>query len=138
MNQAVFGTFEDDPEVGFALIFGSQVTGRVGPLSDHDFAVYLRLDDPQARFRKGLRLAGLLASALGIPAVDVVVLNDAPPELAHAVLTSGRLLFRRDRDEFINYQVHVTSAYLDREPMRRTYHSFLTARLREGTFGARQ
>jgi predicted nucleotidyltransferase len=137
VDPGVLRTFQEDPDVSFALVFGSQVTGRVGPLSDHDFAVYLRIEDPQARFRRGLRLAGLLGSILKTAAVDVVVLNDATPELAHQVLTTGRVLLRRDREEFINYQVQVSAAYLDREPMRRIYHAALMTRLREGKFGVR-
>jgi len=68
-------------EVLFALAFGSRVDGTPRPDSDWDIAVFLSpaLGDKE-RWEVRLRLQADLAE---LGAVDLVVLNDVPPLLAH-------------------------------------------------------
>lgn len=82
---------EAEADVVFAYLFGSQSTGKAGPRSDIDVAVYLR-DDGVDAFETRLRLAGVLARAIGTDALDVVVLNTAPLSLAGRILTTRRVL----------------------------------------------
>jgi len=90
------------PEVLFALVFGSRARGAARPDSDLDVAVFL---DPamgaDERFRLRLKLAAALED-LAPP--DVVVLNDAPPLLAHRAL-QGRRLFVRDPSAWVHFFV---------------------------------
>lgn len=79
-----------ESEVVFAYLFGSQSTGKTGPRSDVDIAVYLR--DGVDAFETGLRLTGVLEKALGTDAIDLVVLNFAPLSLSGRILTTRRVL----------------------------------------------
>lgn len=73
------------PGVAAAYAFGSHAEGRAHRESDVDVGVLLRRDHfatAQGRFEEGVRLASWLMAELRRPDVDLVVLNDAPPDLA--------------------------------------------------------
>ena len=82
------------PEIQAAYIFGSVAHGRTHPDSDIDIAVLLgrRLPDSRALSYR-LRLGSDLGVALGRSDVQLVILNQAPPLLAHRVLSQGTLVF---------------------------------------------
>jgi len=87
------------PGVVAAWLFGSAAAGRMHAESDVDVGVLLdRAVHPTEddRFDARVALATELADALGDRAVDVVVLDDAPPLLAARIVTEGRLLVCRD------------------------------------------
>lgn len=88
-----------DAGVLSAYLFGSQAERRAHRESDVDVAVLLdwkRYPTRDARFDGRLRLTGMLGSALGRRDVDLVVLNDAPPQLARAIITRGIRVHCRD------------------------------------------
>lgn len=79
---------ERRPEVLAAFVFGSAARGTAGPLSDIDVAILLA-DEAACRHRADdykARLISELMSAAGTSRVDLVLLNEAPPLLAHRVL----------------------------------------------------
>ena len=88
------------PGVLFAYLFGSQSTGRAGPLSDVDIAVYL--DDSVDALETRLALIDLVSRHVGSDRVDVVVLNSAPIALAGRVVESRRVIL--DRDPFARHR----------------------------------
>ena len=96
-----------ETDVVFAYLFGSQSTGKAGPRSDIDVAVYLR--DGVDLFETSLHLGGVLERALGTGAIDLVVLNTASLSLAGRILTTRRVL-------------------VDHQPHRRHLFESLTAR----------
>lgn len=77
----------DMPEIQLVYLFGSQVTGNIGPASDYDFGVLLDSTAvwPQIRAELGHRLA----KALDTGRIDLVLLNRAPIELAFAVIAQA-------------------------------------------------
>jgi len=82
-------------------VFGSHAEGRAHRESDIDVAVLLDREwypDEASRFDARLRLIGAVGSALHSNQVDLVVLNDAPPGLARAVITRGRRVFCADAE----------------------------------------
>lgn len=84
--------------VASAYLFGSVAAGRAHRESDVDVGVLLdrRLYPGRAdRFEARLRLIGLLQSATGRD-IDLVVLNDAPPQLARHIMTAGSRLLVAD------------------------------------------
>ncbi|MBA3887275.1 MAG: nucleotidyltransferase domain-containing protein [Acidobacteria bacterium] len=86
--QALTGT----PGVISVYLFGSTAAGR--PHRDSDVDVALLLDwglypDRRARFEARLRAHARLGPALGRDDLDIVVLNDAPPLFARAIVTTG-------------------------------------------------
>ena len=83
-----------------AYLFGSVASGRAHRESDVDVDVLLdRRKSPTAaeRFDVRLTLIGPLQSAVGRE-VDLVVLNDAPPQLARHIMTMGRRLVVKDAE----------------------------------------
>jgi predicted nucleotidyltransferase len=84
-----------------AYLFGSHAAGHAHAESDVDVAVLFdRTTAPDAgdRARRALALAGDLIAATHVNRVDVLVLNDAPPELAARVLCEGIRLVCRDQE----------------------------------------
>ena len=85
------------PEILEAYLFGSHARGEGQAHSDIDIAVFI--DEEQVEpgpFGYRSELTSALMSGLGTNAVDVVVLNRAPPLLYHRVLRDGSRLFSRD------------------------------------------
>ena len=105
------------PDIQAAYIFGSVAQGRARPDSDIDIAVLLGRRLPDARrLRHRLTLAGELGAALGRDDVQVVILNDAPPLLAHRVLSLGVLVFERSKVARVRVHVRTASRYADIVP----------------------
>lgn len=97
-DTALAPPFDGDAGVVSAYLFGSHAAGCSHRDSDVDVAVLLdrsHYSTPAARFEARLRLAGDLSVALGRSDVDLVILNDAPPTLARAIVISGRRVFCR-------------------------------------------
>ena len=81
-----------------AYLFGSEAQGRAHRESDVDVAVLLsRTVYPLAadRFEVRLRLTGQLQAAVRRE-VDLVILNDASPQLVRRIMTGGRRLLVTD------------------------------------------
>lgn len=86
--------FQSYPEIKLAYLFGSRANGKVGPLSDYDFAFYLGEQDAEKRFDIQLVLITKLTSLLKTEKVDVVILNDTQsPELKYNIIQEGKLLY---------------------------------------------
>jgi len=121
------------PEVQAAYVYGSVVTGRARPDSDVDIAV-LVIDRVMRRdpFRYRLDLMSELRSILKRDDVDLILLNQAPPLLAHRVLSKGKLIFERSVSARVAFQVQTVNRYLDTQPMRNLYLSYLKKHAREG------
>lgn len=88
------------PEVVAAFLFGSHARGSAHARSDVDVAVLLdrgRLPEPTDRAAFAEQLALRLVAATHHDDMDLIVLNDVPPELAVAAL-DGVPLGCVDRD----------------------------------------
>ncbi|MGH9201731.1 MAG: type VII toxin-antitoxin system MntA family adenylyltransferase antitoxin [Vicinamibacterales bacterium] len=106
-----------------AYLFGSAANGRTHAESDLDVGVVLdwrQYSSARQRFDVRLRLIGLLRQAAGLEP-DVVVLNDAPPQLGRHIMTAGRPLVIRDADRDHAHLRVTLSRAADIEPfLRRT------------------
>ena len=104
-------------EILEAYLFGSCATGRAQPHSDIDVAVYV---DPSNATHSGFgyaaELTAELMSALHSNAVDLTVLNTAPPVLYHRVLRDGRRLLSRDLRRTTTREGYALSRYCDFVP----------------------
>ena len=109
--------------VVLAYLFGSQVEGNVGPLSDIDLALLLDKADETGTVRNQLRSA--IASVAGREQVDVVVLNRAPIELAYAVIAQGILIYQQDAYRRVEYEAKIMSLYCDYLPVLRSQRADL-------------
>ena len=105
-------------EVLEAYLFGSHALGRAQPHSDVDIAVYV---DPRTLteadgYGYAADLTAHLMQALGTNAVDLVVLNRAPPLLYHRVLRDGRRVLARDLRATTTREGYALSRYWDYVP----------------------
>jgi predicted nucleotidyltransferase len=133
IQNSLAACFRRRREIQAAYIFGSVVSGRTRPDSDIDIAVLVdssRLRPDSLKYR--LRLMSEIASALGRSDIDLVLLNEAPPELAQNVLSGGRRIFERSRSARVAFQVRTLNLFMDTEPMRRLYLQYLKRRYLKG------
>jgi predicted nucleotidyltransferase len=133
ISRAVARRLAKRREIQAAYIFGSVATGRARPGSDVDVAVLVdRRVRPSQMLKYRLRLMADLGSALRRSDVEVVILNDASPLLAHRVLSRGKLVFERSASARVQFQVRTAGRYLDLIPMFETHIRYLKKKVREG------
>lgn len=125
-------TLESTDEVLFAYLFGSRADEKARSDSDWDIAVYLDESlSAQQRFRVRL---GLTADLDALERVDLAVLNDAPPLLAHRALLGKRLLVR-DEKALVRFTVRTLSLAEDDRHFSEIHQRARMKRLAEGRFG---
>lgn len=91
----------------FAFVFGSVASGTDRPGSDLDVAAWWPEEAPAPW-------------DVAVPdGVDLLVLNDAPLELAGRVAMHGRLLFDDDAPARVHWQASTRKVYLDEEERQR-------------------
>lgn len=73
-----------------------------------------------------------LGSALRRSDIDVIILNEASPLLAHRVLSKGKLVFERSASARVRFQVMTANRYTDMIPAYETYIRYLKSSVREG------
>lgn len=118
----VIPIFEKYPEVKLAYLFGSHATGKTGPLSDYDFAVYLDEKDSSKRFDIRLKLMGDISSVLKTDEVDLAVLNDLDePELKYNIIKDGILLIEKEPFKVI-VEPGIMVEYFDFHDLLLRYH----------------
>ncbi|MBN2318273.1 MAG: nucleotidyltransferase domain-containing protein [Acidobacteria bacterium] len=120
-------------EIQAAYVFGSAARERMRHDSDIDVAVLLNEKVPGSKFVDiRLRLMTDLGSALRRSDIDVAVLNQATPLLAHRVLSKGKLVFERSASARIRFQVQTANRYQDLIPMYEIHMRYFKKSVREG------
>jgi len=66
-----------------------------------------------------VRLVGELVDELEVEdeKVNLVILNDASLELAHKVISEGKVIFERDFEKRVEFEVQVLKSYMDFKPV---------------------
>jgi predicted nucleotidyltransferase len=101
-----------------AYLFGSHARGASHRESDLDVGILLSYElypSPRNRFEEQVRLCAFLMAELATRLVDVVVLNDAPPRLGRAIVSTGRRVFcsQPEADHAFVRDVQLRAADLD-------------------------
>jgi len=105
----------DDPRVDYALLFGSSARGSAHRGSDLDVAVGLR-----SRARLEPRELGDLVSRLEHAAgraVDLLLLDEAPPAVAYRVFRDGLVIVEHDHRALVARKTRAILEYLDFRPL---------------------
>jgi predicted nucleotidyltransferase len=117
------------PEILEAYLFGSLSRGEGQAHSDIDVAVFVDEEKVEpSLFGYRWELTSALMSGLGTNAVDVVVLNDAPPLLYHRVLRDGVRLLSRDLRATTVREGRALSRHCDFAPHLARVDAILSAR----------
>jgi len=133
ITRAVSRCLAKRPEIQAAYVFGSVASGRARADSDVDVAVLIDRRVPPGRILKyRLKLMADLGTALHRSDVDVVILNEASPLLAHRVLSQGTLVFERSAPARVRFQTKTASLYLDLIPIFEMHIRYLKRNVREG------
>ncbi len=117
---------EGDPRVDVLWLYGSRAKGTSAPDSDYDLAAAFSSfpEDSWERRLQPERLAMEWSDALGVgdDCLSVIDINHVPVPLAYAVVTSGRVLFARDRLRLAREENRITSMWeLDHQYHKRHY-----------------
>lgn len=116
-------------EILEAYLFGSQARGEGQAHSDIDVAVFVDEKNVEpGPFGYRSALTSTLMSGLATNAVDVVVLNGAPPLLYHRVLRDGVRLFSRDLRATTRREGQALSRHCDFVPQLAKIDAVLGAR----------
>jgi len=126
--------FKDRPEIEFAYIFGSMVSGRINALSDIDIAIFLdRRKIKKELYPYGYKAQILtdLMKLLKTNNVDLVVFDEANPLLCHRVLYFGKLIYVKNEKKRVQFQISTIDKYNDFKQIHklheRRYHGRTTA-----------
>ncbi len=100
----------------FALVFGSQARGTAREGSDLDVAAFWTTAPPAPW-------------EIALPeGVDLVVLNEAPMELAGTIALEGKVLFEEDQVARVRWVALTRRIWLDERPrFERAHREFLEA-----------
>jgi uncharacterized protein len=121
MKEQLIKALQDEPDVLFAYLFGSQARKDALPTSDIDVAVYLNSKD---FFKRKLELIEKLSRATK-KEVDLTVLNEASPLLKFVVLSEGELIYEADRSKRLDFDLQATNEYYDFKPYMEMYNKAL-------------
>jgi hypothetical protein len=131
--------FAQRKEILLAYLFGSLAQNRANRLSDIDIALlvdeknYERLNTEQPYGYKATVIADLMG-LLQTNEIDLTLLHEAPPLLTNEVISEGSLLFCRDEDVRINFEVTAKHKYIDTKPLRRIKRQYLYDRIDRDEF----
>ncbi len=99
-------TFND---IVLVFLFGSFARGKLTPFSDLDIAIFFR---SSTDFYKVNDLKDNLSKILNM-AVDIVILNNAPPVIKMQVLKKGILIINKDTHVYNEFFVNTIKEYDD-------------------------
>jgi len=121
-------------------LFGSaarNLTARQqGKLSDIDLAVLLAHEAQEASGpAELLNLLEIFAKVFGREDIDLTVLNTSPPVIKGRVLREGILLYARDRQARLDFEIDARREYLDTQPLRVFYRRQFVAKIKKGEAG---
>ena len=118
--EAVRAVLADDARVVAAYLFGSRARGDGRPDSDVDIGVLFSEAPPPLLEGPVGELESRLETTLGL-AVQVVVMNTAPPDLVHRVLRDGEIVHETNPARRIRFEVAARNRYFDLLPFLARY-----------------
>jgi predicted nucleotidyltransferase len=120
--------------VEIAYLHGSVARGCPLPTSDVDVAVLLaELPPPYDRLRLEFDIQAALEDACGLSNLDVRAINEAPLMVQGNIVQEGVLLYNRDKDQRVAFEVLTRKRYFDFQPAaKRLQQAYFNRIRREG------
>ena len=104
--------------VDMAYLHGSMARGCPLPTSDVDVALVLsELPSPYERLTLELKIQAALEDASGLSNLDVRTINQAPVMVQGPIIQEGTLLYSRDKDRRITFEILTRKKYFDYQPI---------------------
>ncbi|OQX53256.1 MAG: hypothetical protein B5M48_03785 [Candidatus Omnitrophica bacterium 4484_213] len=114
--------FQSQGEILFCYLFGSFAYRNFTSKSDIDIAVYLDRKKCRDLFKKRLSLIADLSRDLK-KETDVIILNDISSVFfEYVILKEGKLIFERDKEKRIEFEMKVLNQYFDFKPIMERYN----------------
>lgn len=104
--------FRKKEAIVLAYLFGSQASGRIGPLSDYDIGIYVKRE---ISFDEKYYLEVDLRKILNSQALDLVIMNQAPLALNYNIIC-GKCIYAVDPALRVEYEATILSQFFDLLP----------------------
>lgn len=131
--------FRGCPEVAVVYLYGSQVQGRAGELSDVDLGVLLKRGvDRNKNLDLQLEYIGAVQNVVKVDLAADVKLLEERDGLAYLarVVNEGEVLVVNDAQEHQEFVHRVAMLYPDFYPVLQHYLATMDRRIKEGTYAA--
>lgn len=118
----------------FALLFGSQITGKTLPFSDIDLGIYF---DNKVNLLEIGRIISELEKTTQRK-IDLVILNEIfkkDPLFAYEIISKSELLFSKNDKVLIEFKKRAILEYLDTSKLREVVRKDFMKRIDEKRFG---
>ncbi len=139
-SKGMIAYLSEQADVIAVYLFGSQAEGIARPQSDIDIAILLARsvqEDPLDNLSRETELKFALAR-FAQRDIDVVILNNAKPFLRHQILVTAKILYEKDVDARVKFEVRSAQTYFDLKPMYDFQSREMLRRIKEGRFGERK
>jgi uncharacterized protein len=122
--------------VDIAYLHGSVARGCPLPSSDVDIALVLtEVPPPYERLILELKIQAALEDACGLTNLDVRTINHAPLMVQGGIIQEGLLLYSRDKDRCLAFEILTRKKYFDYQPTAEwMQRAFLDHIRRKGLF----
>ena len=110
--------------VQLAYLFGNSAKQEVAPLESVDIAVLFNTRENEWHENRQKLLEGAVW-IFGITTINIVILNECDPAVAHRVLLGGKLVYQRDASSRAKNEKKFIKTFLDTEHIR-SVHEALT------------
>jgi len=113
INERISKILKKERNISFAYIFGSYARKEARKESDVDIAIFLKNSsviekNPKFEVKLALEIEKVVNRS-----VDVRIMNDKPLTFINQVLKHGKVLFSRNENERINFEMKMFSLYSD-------------------------
>lgn len=113
--------FQKRKGILFCYVFGSFAYNNFNSKSDVDIAVYLDKKKKIDFFEKRLELISEISRVLKKEA-DILILNTAPLFLKYVAIKEGKLIFSKNEEKRIDFELKTTNEYFDFKPVLEMYN----------------
>lgn len=125
---------EEIPGIRFAYLFGSYAEGKELPMSDVDIAIYCEKELELLELgRKIVDLEKITGKKIDL--VQMNGLYKKSPVLAYEIITTGKELIEKDKNEHCEFKTSSYKYYFDTEYLRKEYDYYFRKRLRGEKLG---
>jgi predicted nucleotidyltransferase len=117
--ESIFNAY---PVIKLVYFFGSKVSGKEGPLSDYDLAIYLDERDKKKIFDIKFALMDKVSRLFKTDKVDIVILNlTEGPELKYSIISQGKLIYEKEPFRLL-VEPKILNEYFDFRYLLQRYH----------------